>query len=386
MAGFEGISWASTQLRYDLTTEEVTVEGIDAKVYTVSRSIHYGLFLAFEGIRFRCRTDEQGRLRFTFLNLGRNVERFRRAMRFLLAEEAGDLVPEADAIKQLFLRYLSLPQNRDLFLEMARTGRQGYLRPFTIDEERSIGVTFPQRPCIRMVAAAYDRYLGEPFSGVVVPDLVRAVGVNGTGCLKLGVNYLMSIKAVARAKQVHPSASSGLFLDDRPDLPIDERKITEWDSSCALLALRDGTFIKIPESPLILPSVTIRGITDILRMMGERVVERDITYGELLERTRADEVVTVCSIGTAGILNRCAQLHLFNGEEVEAILRADTAHPSYAALAAARKHYWDIYAGRAEPPLGHVVEEHEVLDVQCDGTNARPAAADPGHPEEHSYR
>jgi branched-subunit amino acid aminotransferase/4-amino-4-deoxychorismate lyase len=383
MAGFEGIRWASTQLRYDLTTEEVAVEGVDAKVFAVSRSIHYGLFLAFEGIRFRCRTDERGRLRFTFLNLDVNVDRFRRGMQFLLADDAAGLVPEADQIKHLFLHYLSLPENRELFLEMARTGRQGYLRPFTVDEEQSIGVTFPQRPCMRMVAAAYDRYLGEPFSGVVVPRLVRAVGVNGTGCLKLGVNYLISIKAVARARKVHASASSALFLDDRPDLPIGERKITEWDSSCALVALRDGTFIKIPESPLILPSVTIRGIADILSMKGHPVVERDITYGELLERTRAGEVVTVCSIGTAGILNRCSQLHLFNGEEVEAVLRADNTHPSFGALAAARKHYWDIYALRAEPPAGHVVEEFEALDAQLSGAGRR-RPADPLHPEEWS--
>ena len=114
---------------------------------------------------------------------------------------------------------------------VADLGAQGYFRPFTVDEEQSIGVTFPGRPAIRAVVCRYDRYLGEPFSGVVVPHLVRAIDINQMGCLKLGVNYLVSVKAVDEARKIDPSAGSALFLDDKPDLGLMERKITEWDSS-----------------------------------------------------------------------------------------------------------------------------------------------------------
>jgi branched-chain amino acid aminotransferase len=151
---------------------------------------------------------------------------------------------------------------------MGESGGQGYLRPFTVDESQSIGVTFPENPSIRMVTCTYDRYMGEPFSGVVVPNLVRAVGANGTGNLKLGVNYLLSVKAVDEARSILPEASSALFLDDRLDLPLRDRRVTEWDSSCCLIALTSGTVVKIPESPLILPSVTIQGICAILREAG----------------------------------------------------------------------------------------------------------------------
>ena len=88
----------------------------------------------------------------------------------------------------------------------------------------------------------------EPFDGVVVPNLVRAVSTNGTGCLKLGSNYLLSVKAVQQAQEVVKSAHAALFLDDRPELPLHTRKITEWDSSCALFALKDGSLIKIPKA------------------------------------------------------------------------------------------------------------------------------------------
>ena len=357
MAGFQGIHWAPSQARYSLKTGQTLVEPASSKVYAVSRSIHYGLCLAFEGIRFRCRFVD-GELTFTFFNLAHNLERFQRSIRYNLAEADHELVPSTEGMRQLFLRYLSLPQNRDLFEEMAHSGQQGYLRPFTFDEEQSIGVVLPQQPSIRLVAAGYDDYLGEPFSGVVVPQYVRACGVNGTGCLKLGINYLMSVKAIIAARRVHPSAASALFLDDRPYDPIDQRTISEWDSSCALIALTDNTFIKIPESPLILPSVTIRGICAILREWGEMVVERDVTYAELVDLTVRGELVTICSIGTAGILNRCSQLHLFDGETVRAVMNAQEDHPAFAKLREAKQAYWGIYAHAVEAPADTLVEEH----------------------------
>jgi branched-subunit amino acid aminotransferase/4-amino-4-deoxychorismate lyase len=109
-----------------------------------------------------------------------------------------------------------------------------------------------------------------------------------------------------------PSAPwpAALFLDDQPHLPLDTRKITEWDSLCCLFAFMDGTVVKIPENPLILPSVTIQGITAILREMGIAVHERYLAYGELRQRAQAGELVAACSIGAAGILNRCQKLVL----------------------------------------------------------------------------
>jgi len=227
------------------------------------------------------------------------------------------------------------------------------LRPFTFDEEQSIGVTFPGNPAIRGVACRYEHYLGEPFSGVVVPHMVRAVGVNGTGCLKLGINYLMSVKAVDAARKVYPEAGSALFLDDNPLAPLETRKITEWDSSCCLFALRDGTVVKIPESNLILPSVTIQGICAILRQMGVVVEERDMTYGELIQLSQKKEVVAICSVGTAGILNRAQQLLLVDkNNQVIGTQEADESHDLYRIIGEARTYFWDIYQEKVALPDG----------------------------------
>jgi branched-subunit amino acid aminotransferase/4-amino-4-deoxychorismate lyase len=222
-----------------------------------------------------------------------------------------------------------------------------------VDEEESIGVTFPNLPSVRGAVSRYDRYLGEPFSAVVVPQLVRAVAANGTGWLKLGVNYLMSIKAVEAAQRVDPGAASALFLDDNPRGRLEERRITEWDSSCSLFAFRDGTVVKIPESELILPSVTIQGIVAILRDKGVPVEERHLTYGELLARAKANELITVASIGTAGILNRCQKLTLTDMEgKILGVHVPDPGHALYGKLAEAREYYWNIYKGAARPIAG----------------------------------
>jgi branched-subunit amino acid aminotransferase/4-amino-4-deoxychorismate lyase len=271
-------------------------------------------------------------------------------MAFNLSREQQHIVPTKEELEDLFIRkYFSQPLMRPYLEEMAEKGAQGYLRPFTLDEEHSMGVTFPNFPSIRAVTCMYNQYLGEPFVGVVIPHLVRALGVNGTGCLKLGVNYLISIKAIDEAKAMVPEAAAALFLDDKPYLPIEKREISEWDSSCCLFALTDGTVIKIPESNLILPSITINGMVAILKKMGTRVEERPFTYGELLKRVKKSQLVTVASVGTAGILNRCEKLVLVdNNLKIIGHHVPDKTHPLYQKLREIRDYYWNVYKGQAE--------------------------------------
>ncbi len=353
MAGFEGVKWAAKQFRYILKDKTYELMESDAKVYAVSRSIHYGLFLAFEGIRFFCKKNESGGLEVIFLNLDKNLERFQRGIAFNLSTSQQEIAPSAEEIEEVILQFFREPDMKAFLNEMAELHAQGYLRPFTFDEEQSIGVTFPGNPAIRGVACRYERYLGEPFSGVVVPHLVRAVGVNGTGNLKLGINYLMSVKAVDAARDVLPEAGSALFLDDNPNAPLETRNVTEWDSSCCLFALRDGTVVKIPESSLILPSVTIQGICAILRQRGVVVEERDMTYGELIQLSQKQEVVAICSVGTAGILGRAQRLLLVDKDnQVIGTQEADESHELYRIIGEARTYFWDIYQEKVPLPEG----------------------------------
>ena len=331
---------------------------MDSKVYAISKSIHYGIFLAFEGIRFFCRKKSDNQLELTFLNLHKNLERFQRGISFNLGAHQQDLVPSIDELYDIFIRYFKDPSHREFLIEMAEIKAQGYLRPFTVDEELSIGVTFPNKPSIRIIACRYEKYLGEPFSGVVIPYFIRACSLNGTGNLKLGINYLMSLKAIDEAKKILPEAGSALFLDDKFYLDLRERNITEWDSSCCLFALRDGTIIKIPESNLILPSVTIQGIKSILIRKGIKVEERHLPYGELIDRVENKEVVAICSVGTAGILNRCKKLLLIdNQKKILGIYEPDENHELYRILGETREYYWKIYQEEVECPPDIKIEK-----------------------------
>lgn len=354
MAKFEGVKWAPHQMRYALGEKQFEIVEADARVFAVSRSIHYGLFLCFEGIRFFCKRSPRGELEIVFLNWHLNLERLRNGIAFNLSSDDQVLVPSVDELENLFIHlYLRDVSMRPFLEDMAGIGAQGYLRPFTVDEEQSIGVTFPAQPAIRAMACRYDRYLGEPFCGVVIPHMVRAVGINGTGCLKLGINYLMSVRAVDEAKKICPEAAAALFLDDQPQAPLEDRFVTEWDSSCCLFGLRDGTVVKIPESPLILPSVTIRGMTAILREAGIHVEERPLRYGELIERVKKNELAVACSVGTAGILNRCARLILVDARGgIAATHSPDVKHPLFQTLGEAREYYWNIYKEKVKIPAG----------------------------------
>jgi len=361
MAQFEGIKWASLQMRYLLPTKNTDLLAPDATVFAVSRSLHYGLFLAFEGIRFFCHRNEQGKLEVVFLNWGQNLERFRRGISFNLGREQQHLVPTSSELENLFITFFREPALREFFLEMAELKAQGYLRPFTVDEEQSIGVTFPSQPSVRAVMCRYDQYLGEPFEGVVIPTMVRAIGANKTGCLKLGTNYLISVKAIDLARSIHPKAASALFLDDDPAANLFDRLITEWDSSCCLIALTNGTVIKIPESDLILPSVTIKGIVALLKQSGIRVEERNFSYGELHDRVNALEITAICSVGTAGILNRCSRLVLVDNTLrpiAEHVPARD--HELYGLLGSLKKRYWELFQGISTLPEGLVLNRYEL--------------------------
>lgn len=354
MAKFEGTRWMPRQMKYLLPTKEFSLFEAEDKVFALSRSIMYAIFTCFEGIRFHCKKTSASQLEVVFLNWHQNLERLRRGISFNLGRSQQGWVPSVEVLEHLFIhQYFKDPAIRPFLEEMASLDAQGYLRPFTVDEEHSMGVTFPNQPSVRALACRYEKYLGEPFSGVVIPHLVRAASVNGTGCLKLGINYLMSVKAIDEADRIAPGAAAALFLDDRPQERLDDRKVTEWDSSCCLFALRDGSVVKIPESNLILPSVTIQGMVAVLKEMGVPVRERHVRYGELRELVRSGELVAVCSIGTAGILNRCAKLVLVD-EKLQPVEThvPDTKHPLYARLKEARSYYWDIYREKVRLPAG----------------------------------
>ena len=180
-----------------------------------------------------------------FLNLHLNLARFRKDSVLYFSKDK-ESVP-ISRMREIFLQFFRSPDVRPFLEGMADQGAQGYFRPFTLDEEESIGVTFPKEPGIRGAFCSYERYLGEPFNGAVVPTLVRAVGVNGTGCLKLGSNYLLSV-AVQVAQSIDSAPAA--FFDDRPDKPLESERSQSGTFMLFDCAQR-RTNHWIPDGPLI---------------------------------------------------------------------------------------------------------------------------------------
>ncbi|OQX95298.1 hypothetical protein B6I21_06135, partial [candidate division KSB1 bacterium 4572_119] len=139
MAGFEGIKWATKQMRYLLKDKTFNIAGSDDKVFAVSRSIHYGLCLTFEGIRFFAKKNETGKVEVNFLNLRKNLNRFKRGISYNLSSSQQYFIPEVEQMEEIFLQYLRDPSMMEFLSEMADLKAQGYLRPFTVDETQSIG-------------------------------------------------------------------------------------------------------------------------------------------------------------------------------------------------------------------------------------------------------
>ena len=91
----------------------------------------------------------------------------------------------------------------------------------------------------------------------------------------------------------------------------------------------------------------------ILRDMGVKVEERHVTYGELVQRVRAKELVVAASIGTAGHHEPLPEAPLRRREERRhGHALADTGHPLYAKLAEAKAYYWNIYKEKVKLPAG----------------------------------
>ena len=120
MAGFEGVKWATRQMKYKLEGKEFGLYDADDKVYAVSRSIHYAQFLCFEGIRFFCKKNTQGHLEIIFLNWNLNLERFQRGIAFCMSRSQQNLVPSPEELENIFIhQYFRDPSMFEFLEEIA---------------------------------------------------------------------------------------------------------------------------------------------------------------------------------------------------------------------------------------------------------------------------
>ena len=155
------------------------------------------------------------------------------------------------------------------------SGGSLYLRPFMIGTTPVLGV----KPSLEFEFRIFASPVGAYFSTPVKPlnlricDLDRAAP-NGTGGIKAGLNYAMSLYAIVDAHE--KGFDENVYLDS-----ASRTYIEETGGANILFVTKDNKLVT-PSSPSILPSITRRSIVQIARdYLHMEVEERRIHVDEL---------------------------------------------------------------------------------------------------------
>ena len=183
------------------------------------------------------------------------------------------------------------------------TGASLYLRPFMFGSGIVIGVK-PAKECqLRIFATPVGSYFKGGTNGVAlrVPDYDRAAP-RGTGHVKAGLNYAMSLQPGHEAHQL--GYAENLYLDSAT-----RTNVEETGGANVIFVTKDNTVVT-PKSNTILPSVTRRSLIYVAEhYLGLKVEERVIPYSEVKEFKEC----ALC--GTAAVLSPVGRIDN-NGESV----------------------------------------------------------------------
>lgn len=156
------------------------------------------------------------------------------------------------------------------------TGATLYLRPYIFGTNPILGV----KPASEFEFRVYASPVGPYFSGdlqkkLLVPDFDRAAPC-GTGHIKAGLNYAMSLRPYVLAHQ--KGYDENLYLDSATRTYIEET------GGANILFVDKNNKIVTPKSNTILPSITRRSLLHVAEMyLNLEVEERPIRIDELAD-------------------------------------------------------------------------------------------------------
>lgn len=220
-----------------------------------------------------------------------------------LAESAKRLempvLPEEEFIKGV---HQVVEANLD-FVPPYGLGASFYLRPFLFGTDAVIGVKPSQEYQFRVFGTPVGPYFkggAKPLS-LRVCDLDRAAP-RGTGHVKAGLNYAMSLYAITQAHQL--GYDENLYLDAKT-----RTKVEETGGANFLFVTGDNTLVT-PKSDTILPSITRKSLLYVAKeYLGMKVEEREVPLEELKDFKEAG----LC--GTAAVISPIGKI-VDQGEEI----------------------------------------------------------------------
>ena len=183
------------------------------------------------------------------------------------------------------------------------SGATMYLRPYMFGSNQVIGV----KPATEYQFRIFATPVGPYFKGGAKPLTVRVCDLDraaprGTGHIKAGLNYAMSLHAIVDAH--NQGYDENMYLDSAT-----RTKVEETGGANFIFATKDGKLVT-PKSDTILPSITRRSLCYVAKeYLGMEVEEREV----LLEEVKDFAECGLC--GTAAVISPVGKI-VDHGKEI----------------------------------------------------------------------
>lgn len=174
------------------------------------------------------------------------------------------------------------------------SGATLYLRPYMFGSNPVIGVKPADEYQFRIFATPVGPY----FKGGVKPLTIRVcdydrAAPHGTGHIKAGLNYAMSLYAIVDAHQ--QGYDENMYLD-----AATRTKVEETGGANFIFVTKDGKVVT-PKSSTILPSITRRSLLYVAKeYLGLEVEEREVFVEELADMAECGLCGTAAVISPVG--------------------------------------------------------------------------------------
>ena len=179
------------------------------------------------------------------------------------------------------------------------SGATLYIRPYMFGSNAVIGVKPADEYQFRILTTPVGPYFkgGAKPVAVKISDFDRAAP-HGTGHIKAGLNYAMSLHAIVTAHK--EGFNENIYLD-----PATRTKIEETGGANIIFVDADGNLV-VPNSASILPSITRRSLVYIAQnILGLKVDEREVLLSEVEEGKFRE-----CGLcGTAAVISPVGQIN-----------------------------------------------------------------------------
>lgn len=220
------------------------------------------------------------------------------------------------------------------------TGAALYIRPYMFGSNAVIGV----KPAEEYQFRVFCTPVGAYFKGGAKPITIRVsdfdrAAPHGTGHIKAGLNYAMSLHAIVDAHK--NGFAENMYLD-----AATRTNVEETGGANFLFVTKDNKIVT-PKSNSILPSITRRSLITVARdYLGLEVEERVVPFAEVPEFVECGLCGTAAVISPVGCVND-------HGKEIKFVNGCEEVGPVIKKL---RETLTGIQMGRIEAPEGWIKE------------------------------